>query len=35
MTKTILIIGMGEGLSFGIAEKFGQKCYKIGMISYH
>jgi NADP-dependent 3-hydroxy acid dehydrogenase YdfG len=33
MTKTILIIGMGEGLSLGIAEKFGQEGYKIGMIS--
>lgn len=33
MTKTILIIGMGQGLSLGIAEKFGQEGYKIGMIS--
>lgn len=33
MKKTILIIGMGQGLSLGIAEKFGQEGYKIGMIS--
>lgn len=33
MTKTILIIGMGQGLSLGIAEKFGKEGYKIGMIS--
>jgi len=33
MTKTILIIGMGQGLSLGIAEKFGQEGYKVGMIS--
>mgnify|MGYP005853181949 FL=1 len=33
MTKTILIIGMGQGLSLGIAEKFGQEGYQIGMIS--
>ena len=33
MTKTMLIIGMGQGLSLGIAEKFGQEGYQIGMIS--
>ncbi|MCX6207863.1 MAG: SDR family NAD(P)-dependent oxidoreductase [Bacteroidetes bacterium] len=33
MVNTILIIGMGEGLSLGIAEKFGQEGFKIGMIS--
>jgi len=33
MTKTILIIGMGQGLSFGIAEKFGKEGYQVGMIS--
>ncbi len=33
MTKTILIIGMGQGLSLGIVEKFGKEGYKVGMIS--
>ncbi len=33
MTKTILIIGMGQGLSLGIAEKFGKEGYKVGMVS--
>ena len=33
MNKTILIIGMGQGLSFSVAERFGQEGYKIGMIS--
>jgi short-subunit dehydrogenase len=33
MTKTILIIGMGQGLSLGIAEKFGKESYQVGMIS--
>lgn len=33
MKKTILIIGVGKGLSLGIAEKFGKEGYKIGMIS--
>lgn len=33
MQKSILIIGMGQGLSLGIAEKFGREGYQIGMIS--
>jgi short-subunit dehydrogenase len=33
MTKTILIIGMGQGLSLGIAGKFGKEGYQVGMIS--
>ena len=33
MTKTILIIGMGPGLSLGVAEKFGAEGYAVGMIS--
>jgi short-subunit dehydrogenase len=33
MKKTILIIGMGQGLSMGIAEKFGKEGFAIGMIS--
>lgn len=33
MAKNILIIGMGGGLSLGIAEKFGQEGYQVGMIS--
>lgn len=31
--ETILIIGMGQGLSKGIAEKFGKEGYQVGMIS--
>ena len=31
--KTILIIGAGEGLSYGVAEKFGKEGYVIGLIS--
>lgn len=33
MKKGIIIVGMGSGLSFGIAEKFGSEGYAIGMIS--
>ena len=33
MKKGIIVVGMGQGLSMGIAEKFGQEGYKIGMIS--
>lgn len=33
MSKNILIVGMGPGLSMGIAEKFGNEGYTIGMIS--
>jgi short-subunit dehydrogenase len=33
MKKTMLIIGMGQGLSMAIAEKFGKEGYAIGMIS--
>ncbi len=33
MKKGIIIIGMGRGLSFGIAEKFGREGYAVGMIS--
>ena len=33
MKKTIIIIGMGQGLSFGVAQKFGKEGYNIGMIS--
>jgi NAD(P)-dependent dehydrogenase (short-subunit alcohol dehydrogenase family) len=33
MTNTILIIGMGQGLSLGIAEKFGHEGFQVGMIS--
>lgn len=31
--KTIIIIGAGEGLSYGVAEKFGSEGYTIGLIS--
>jgi NADP-dependent 3-hydroxy acid dehydrogenase YdfG len=31
--KTIIIVGMGPGLSMGVAEKFGGMGYRIGMIS--
>lgn len=33
MTRTIVIIGMGPGLSMGLARKFGQEGFKVGMIS--
>lgn len=33
MEKVIIIAGMGQGLSMAIAQKFGSKGYKIGMIS--
>ncbi len=31
--KTIIIIGMGPGMSMGIAEKFGKEGFTIGMVS--
>lgn len=33
MKKSIIIVGMGPGLSLGIAHKFGSEGYKIGMTS--
>ena len=33
MKKGIIIIGMGKGLSLGIAKKFGKEGYEVGMIS--
>jgi short-subunit dehydrogenase len=33
MSKSILIIGAGEGLSTAVAEKFGEQGYSIGLIS--
>lgn len=33
MNKGIIIIGMGKGLSLGIAKKFGAEGYEVGMIS--
>jgi short-subunit dehydrogenase len=33
MSKTIIIVGMGPGLSSGVAEKFGSEGYQVGMIS--
>lgn len=33
MKKSILIIGAGPGVSTGIAEKFGQEGFKVGLIS--
>jgi short-subunit dehydrogenase len=33
MKKNIIIIGMGQGLSLGIAEKFGSESFAVGMIS--
>ena len=33
MQKTIIIIGMGPGLSYGVARKFGKEGFKVGMIS--
>lgn len=33
MSKSILIIGAGTGLSLGVALKFGKQGYKVGLIS--
>jgi NAD(P)-dependent dehydrogenase (short-subunit alcohol dehydrogenase family) len=33
MGKSIIIIGMGPGLSLGVAEKFGAEGFTIGMVS--
>jgi len=33
MKKSIIIVGMGPGLSLGVAEKFGQEGFAVGMIS--
>ncbi|GAB2540003.1 SDR family NAD(P)-dependent oxidoreductase [Spirosoma aerophilum] len=33
MQRSILIIGMGPGLSYGIAERFGREGFRVGMIS--
>ena len=33
MKKSIIIVGMGPGLSSGVAEKFGSEGYQVGMIS--
>lgn len=33
MKKSIIIVGMGPGLSLGVAEKFGGEKYVVGMIS--
>ncbi|MDN6279895.1 MAG: SDR family oxidoreductase [Psychroflexus sp.] len=33
MTKNIIIIGAGSGLSKSVAEKFGQEGFKVGLIS--
>lgn len=33
MKNNIVIVGMGQGLSYGIAEKFGKEGFNIGMIS--
>lgn len=33
MEKNLLIIGMGPGLSLGVAEKFGKEGFKVGMVS--
>lgn len=33
MQKSILIIGAGTGLSLGVAQKFGEQGYKVGLIS--
>jgi hypothetical protein len=34
MSKSILIIGAGEGLSASMAEKFSSQGYHIGLISF-
>ena len=31
--KSIIIVGMGPGMSMGLAEKFGKEGFKVGMIS--
>ncbi len=33
MQKSIIIIGMGPGLSYGVAKKFGKEGFKVGMVS--
>jgi short-subunit dehydrogenase len=33
MSKSIIIIGMGPGLSLGLARKFGREGFKVGMVS--
>ncbi len=33
MSKSIIIVGMGPGLSMGVAEKFGKEGFSVGMIS--
>ncbi|WP_020601838.1 SDR family NAD(P)-dependent oxidoreductase [Spirosoma spitsbergense] len=33
MKKSIIIVGMGPGLSYGIAERFGREGFIVGMIS--
>jgi short-subunit dehydrogenase len=33
MSKNLIIIGMGPGLSIGLAEKFGQSGFRVGMVS--
>jgi len=33
MSKSIIIIGMGPGLSLGVAEKFGAEGFTVGMVS--
>jgi short-subunit dehydrogenase len=33
MTKNLIIVGAGPGLSTGLAEKFGSEGYRIGLIS--
>jgi short-subunit dehydrogenase len=33
MKKTILIVGMGTGMSLGMAQKFGKEGFQVGMIS--
>jgi short-subunit dehydrogenase len=33
MTKNLIIVGMGPGMSMGMAQKFGKEGFTIGMIS--
>ena len=33
MNKSIIIVGVGSGLSAGVAEKFGSEGFKVGLIS--